>query len=359
MLEIEVKPDYEALLANLRREGTPKRVHHLELLWDGEIAAALIERFRLADDLDTKDPDYWRWCTIRLHRFLGYDYLPVATDAGGLIPAGSRGVVQDTAPLAHAAGRAWIDERLGPIKTVQDFETYPWPDPTKVTTANLEWFDKHAPDDMCLRGGNLCIFTLAEFAMGYEGLCYAMYDQPDLVDAVFQRIGELNYAWCQAQLQSPRVKFLLATDDFAFKTATMVSADFLKEKALVWHKRMAELCHRQGRLYCLHACGNVVELMPHLIEEVKLDGRHSFEDVIEPITVAKKRWGDRLALLGGIDVDFLCRATPEQVRTRVRETLEVCLPGGGYCLGSGNSVANYVPVDNFLAMLDEGRRFLA
>ncbi len=32
-------------------------------------------------------------------------------------------------------------------------------------------------------------------------------------------------------------------------------------------------------------------------------------------------------------------------------------PGGGYCLGTGNSVANYIPLENYLTMLDEGRRF--
>jgi len=42
-----------------------------------------------------------------------------------------------------------------------------------------------------------------------------------------------------------------------------------------------------------------------------------------------------------------------------RETLEACMPGGGYVLGTGNSVANYIPLDNYLAMLDEGRRFTA
>jgi uroporphyrinogen decarboxylase len=41
----------------------------------------------------------------------------------------------------------------------------------------------------------------------------------------------------------------------------------------------------------------------------------------------------------------------------VRETLSVCQPGGGYCLGTGNSVANYLPVDNYLAMLEEGRKY--
>jgi uroporphyrinogen decarboxylase len=56
-------------------------------------------------------------------------------------------------------------------------------------------------------------------------------------------------------------------------------------------------------------------------------------------------------------MDFLCRAGEAEVRQRVRRTLEACQPGGGYCLGTGNSVANYIPLGNYLAMLDEGRRF--
>ena len=99
--------------------------------------------------------------------------------------------------------------------------------------------------------------------------------------------------------------------------------------------------------------------MPALLDQVKIAGRHSFEDAIEPVTEAKKSWGGRIALLGGIDMDFLCRASEEQVRQRVRETLATCLAGGGYCLGTGNSVANYIPLNNYLAMLDEGRRYTA
>ena len=41
---------------------------------------------------------------------------------------------------------------------------------------------------------------------------------------------------------------------------------------------------------------------------------------------------------------------------RVRDTIDVCQPGGGWCLGTGNSVANYIPAANYLAMLDEGRK---
>jgi uroporphyrinogen decarboxylase len=120
---------------------------------------------------------------------------------------------------------------------------------------------------------------------------------------------------------------------------------------------MAEFAHRAGHPYLLHACGNLTTIMPDLIDDVKIDARHSFEDTIETVVDAKRRYGDRIALLGGLDVDFMCRSDEAAIRQRVRDTLDVCLPGGGYCLGTGNSVANYIPLDNYLAMLDEGRRY--
>lgn len=36
--------------------------------------------------------------------------------------------------------------------------------------------------------------------------------------------------------------------------------------------------------------------------------------------------------------------------------LEACMPGGGYALGTGNSVANYIPLGNYLAMLEKGMK---
>ena len=97
--------------------------------------------------------------------------------------------------------------------------------------------------------------------------------------------------------------------------------------------------------------------MGDLLDDVQIDGLHSFEDTIKTVEETKQEYGHRIAVLGGIDVDFLCRADEAAVRRRTRRTLDQCHPGGGYCLGTGNSVANYMPLDNYLAMLDEGRRF--
>ena len=118
------------------------------------------------------------------------------------------------------------------------------------------------------------------------------------------------------------------------------------------------MSHAAGRPYILHSCGNLNAIYEDLIEDVKIDGKHSFEDTIEDVRDLKSTLGQRIALLGGIDVDFLCRADEATIRARVRDTLDICMPGGGYCLGTGNSVANYIPLDHYLAMLDEGRNYV-
>ena len=67
----------------------------------------------------------------------------------------------------------------------------------------------------------------------------------------------------------------------------------------------------------------------------------------------KRRYGDRIGILGGVDVDILGRATPDGVRRTVRDVIDACAAGGRYAVGSGNSIPSYIPVENFLTMLDE------
>jgi uroporphyrinogen decarboxylase len=191
--------------------------------------------------------------------------------------------------------------------------------------------------------------------MGYETLCYALYDQRDLVTAISDRLIRMFRVALERMLEFDRVRIVWGSDDMGFKSGTLISPDDLREFVLPGHKLMAEMSHSAGRPYLLHACGNLRAIMEDLIDDVKIDAFHSFEDTIITVDEAKALWGDRIALLGGIDVDFMCRSTEEQVRDRTRVTLEQCMAGGGYCLGSGNSVANYIPLGNYLAMMDEGR----
>ena len=55
--------------------------------------------------------------------------------------------------------------------------------------------------------------------------------------------------------------------------------------------------------------------------------------------------------LGGIDVDYVIRSAPDAVYRRSREMLERAAKVGAYALGTGNSVPEYVPVENYCAMI--------
>ncbi len=58
-------------------------------------------------------------------------------------------------------------------------------------------------------------------------------------------------------------------------------------------------------------------------------------------------------MLGGLDLNILAAGTPDEVRARTRQLIETCNPRGRYAIGSGNSIPSYIPVENYLAMIEE------
>jgi len=357
----DITPDWEGFMKCLRREGTPRRAHFIELIIDGEVKDEICARFGLANDLDPADSTYFYRRQIALQTFLGYDYIVCPEGLGESLDKGMQHnnlVTTDTAALKREGGRSFVDEHRGPISNWQEFEDYPWPEPRNFNTRAMEWCQKNLPDNMCMIGGLTgSIYENLSWLMGYETLCYALYEQRDLVTAISQRLIDLYSAEVEVLLQFDRVKVIWGSDDLGFKTGTLISPKDLREFVLPGHKALAKLAHDAGRPYIMHSCGNLVRIMDDLLEDIKIDGKHSFEDVIEDVREDKLLYGDRLSLLGGVDVDFLCRANEAQIRQRVDDILEHCLPGGGYFLGTGNTVANYIPLENYLIMLDEGRKF--
>jgi uroporphyrinogen decarboxylase len=89
--------------------------------------------------------------------------------------------------------------------------------------------------------------------------------------------------------------------------------------------------------------------MDDIIDDMHYDAKHSFEDNIVAVEKAYELWGDRIAILGGIDLDFLCTKSLNEIRKRA-ENLIAITDNKGYALGSGNSIPPYVPDENFHAM---------
>lgn len=353
------KPDIEKFIRVIRGEEIPERPPLAELFLDHEIVR---EISRACLDRDWVEPsEDWSIRTkylknwIEVYDRMGYDYVWMS---GGLEFPGKSRPGKDTATLARKS-RNWSEEGEGPISNWSDFENYPWPDPEKTDLRGHEFVAKNLPEGMgffvCPTGGFLEVSLDTLF--GYQNLCYLIYDNPELVAAVFDKVGRIICGVYERMLGLPNLYGFFQGDDMGFKTGTLIAPNEIRRYVLPWHKKLSGLAHRNKLVYLLHSCGNLEQITGDLIDDVKIDARHSFEDEGNPVLDFKQKYGGRIAVLGGVDVDKLCRLPENDLRAYVRRIIKACLPGGRYALGSGNSVANYVPIANYFAMVEEGLNF--
>ncbi|OGP57031.1 MAG: hypothetical protein A2V67_00570 [Deltaproteobacteria bacterium RBG_13_61_14] len=361
----ERKPDFE----RFRRAITtnePGPVTVGDIFADFETVGNLLNEpvmdyLKLAEDPDLKITfkDLWSGYkyvsqTIRFCCLTGWDY----AFAFSAIPfkGVSVQISENTSSEVEDGKRGWLNDNQGPIMSWDDFERYPWPSNIKAINAVSRTMAKRVPDGMkvmVIPGG---VFEWTTWLMGLVPFSYALADQPDLVDAVIDKVNGLIHQVVEDIMSEPKVGGIFMGEDLGFFSGTFVSPKVLREKFLPRTKEIVDLTHEAGGVFVLHSCGNMYAVMDDIIE-IGVDAKHSFEDKIMPVEEAHEKWGDRIGIIGGVEMDVIAQGTEEQVRTRTRKILEACASKGRYVLGTGNSVANYVPQRNYLAMLDEGRKW--
>ena len=186
--------------------------------------------------------------------------------------------------------------------------------------------------------------------VGYDNLCYMLYEEPELVREIFDHVGSRLVAYYENAVSADTVGFLCSNDDWGFNTQTFLSPNDMRKFVFPWHKKIVETAHRNGKPCILHSCGYYNEIIEDVINDIGFDARHSYEDNIVPIEEAYEQLNGRIAVLGGIDMSFLVTGTPDEIYRRSRAMLERAQNRGGYALGSGNSIPPYVPFENYFAM---------
>jgi uroporphyrinogen decarboxylase len=347
-------PDVGRLLAVLRRQR-PDRVPLLELKLDEEVRSSLAGEPLVS--WWTGAPSDQRMHAVRqfvrLMYRLGYDAFWIPTN----VPFSFRTDSTSDTAIMNRGERTWQSEHAGPIQSIRDFEEYRWPKLSDIDFGPAEEIARILPEGMGCIGFCNGVFEWSSWLMGLESFALGLHDQPQLIRELVDRVGRLILQIYEVWVQREEIVALWSGDDMGFKTGTLVSPAHLREYILPWHRRYAELAHDRGKAYILHSCGNLAAIMPDLADEVRIDAKHSFEDVIEPVEEFQRKWGGRVAAIGGVDVDLLARGSEDTVARRTRQILEACAASGGYAAGSGNTVTNYVPVDNYLAMVETVHRF--
>jgi uroporphyrinogen decarboxylase len=349
----EPAPDFDLFKRALLRQVEPERIPFFEIQIDPELMAAILgedvpnpfetapERIRIKLEQDIK----------LMHR-LGYDYVVVWNMP---VFPGNFVLADDTAELSRGM-RPWQSESKGPISSREDFDNFMWPDQLKRKYTRFDYVAERLPDGMKIIASLPGPFETTRGLMGITNLFFALHDDPELVADVFARTGELTLQAIESMSKIDAVGGVILAEDIGSKNDLMMSPGIFRDHVLPWHKKMARAVHEHDKLFILHACGKIEKLMDDFISDVEIDGRHSYEDQVTPIEEAKRLYGKDIAVLGGVDMDLLARGSDDEIRRRVREIAAVCAPGGGFGLGTGNSAANYIPPNNYLAMLDEGRK---
>jgi len=238
----------------------------------------------------------------------------------------------------------------GPIQSRSDFDSYPWDDIPrrfwKYATPNLDAFTQSLPPGMKGVGGvGNGVFEIAEDLVGLEYLPFVQVDDPDLYSDLFRKIGDVMLALWPEFLRRYKDSFVACRfgDDLGFKSSLLTNPVTVHDHIIPQYKRVIDLCHDAGLPFLYHSCGCIFQVMDDIID-LGIDAKHSNEDCIAPFDRWIDDYGDRIGLLGGFDMDFLCRKSEDEVYTAVFEQGKRFRNSAkGYALGSGKLNSTLCP----------------
>jgi len=349
------EPDIERLKAALKGEKVD-RVPNFESLVDDEHVTRLLGRFAGNTLAIGGDPakgaseatgrpmharDY-----LEFARLVGQDAImleAIWTPFKKRLPDGS---------LAPAMDRS--------VKTRRDWEALVLPGPADIED-RIQYVREYK---QAARGTRLGVVMLAgaifqtlyEFMIGLADAMMMCYEQRDLMEEMLDASAD-HYAKLVAAAVAEGLDIFFLADDFAWKEGLFIPPQLFKELWVPRAQRIIAPALNAGIPTMFHSDGKVDDAMEWLID-MGFDGFNPMDPYGVDYRDYKKRYGDRITLIGNIDVEYpLVHGTPEEVEKDVLAHMEVLKPGGRYIAGSSHSVTNFVPHENYVAMLNAIHRY--
>ena len=189
-------------------------------------------------------------------------------------------------------------------------------------------------------------------SMGMEAFSVALYENRpfverildtycDWIEVVAERVCQLGF------------DVFFSTDDMAHKSAPFFSPQVFRELVLPRYEKVAP---KITIPWAIHTDGNIMPFLDDLLD-LGIAGLHPLEKGAMDIRAVKRTYGDRICLLGNVDLNILGAGTPQDVDDEVRGLIRDVGPGGGYIVTSGNSLAAYCLPENVLALSDAVQKY--
>ena len=353
--------DFANLLQALRCAGEPKRVP----LFEGTIAEDIKSQFlgKPAGSLEAE---------VEFHLRAGYDFVPLTIGLRQTMRGETSGVMgtkKVRTAVLHAAQarynpfrdetstRMWAEEGQGVIQDETSFDNYPWPDPDSFSYDTVEQLGKLLPPEAKAIINVGYVFMASWMLMGLEQFCVALAQGESLAKRLIDRVGSIQKRVVENLVQFDCVGAIRMPDDLAHTGGLIVSPKLLRSYIFPWHKAIGDATIGSGRPYLYHSDGRLYDVIEDLLQ-CGFCALHPCEPASMDIQRLKRDYAGRLCLCGNINLDStLTLGTPADVAEEVKRRLRTVGPGGGYCCGASNSVPEYVPYENYLAMIETVKRF--
>jgi hypothetical protein len=204
---------------------------------------------------------------------------------------------------------------------------------------------------------NSAIDFSSGWVMSTEDLMVATVLQPEFVHDLLRLFQDHTIAECRAALEAG-VKIIFTPYYFASQSAGW-SPIFYRDFILPLVREQAEIIHRAGGIFHYYDDGKVKQILSWVAEA----GVDILSTLPPPpigdvdLSEAKSLVGDVICLNGNIDiVNVVKEGAPELVKEKVREAILAGAPGGGFILGTSDSIRE-APIANVRAYFTSARQY--
>ena len=191
-------------------------------------------------------------------------------------------------------------------------------------------------------------YRMLEVSIGFVNMAMWHMDDPDLLHDVAKFFCDWTCETIKILLDKHEFDAVWLDDDLAFKTGTFISPVMLKEYVFPYHHQIVETAKSYGLPAMFHSDGNLSSILDDIIDSGFVS-IHPLERLAFDIRSARKVVGDRIAVMGNVDIDFLEAGDPEQCYQETRALIKELGPNN-FILASGNSIAAAVKPENLRAM---------
>jgi len=245
----------------------------------------------------------------------------------------------------------WASQGKGVIDSFAAFENYKFPKIEDIDYSRFEQVGELLPEGLGVIGQYGDIFTMTWEMMGLETFSMALFTEPDLVKILNDKVGTIVLSMFEYFAQNDILDAIWYSDDVAFTEGLLMSPDVLRQYIWPWLKKIGQLAKKYNKPLIFHSDGVLWDVFDDIID-CGVDVLHPIEPKAMDIAEVKQKYGDKLCLMGNVDVDLIARGSRKEVAAKVIETIELVGYNGGYVAGSSNSIPDYANFENYLTLLN-------